>query len=142
MFPILTSRNRMMNTFTIVNITLTCKRYRSSCQEVFLKKLFLLRNFATFTGKHLCQNLFFNKVAGPRPATLFKKTLWHRCFPVNFPKFLKTPFIQSNSRRLLLEIVRGISLCFSIPKRPYFSLQFGQERNMGTHLKEEVTNLF
>ena len=22
-----------------------------------------------------------------RPATLFKKGLWHRCFPVNFPKF-------------------------------------------------------
>ena len=27
----------------------------------------VLRNFAKFTGKHLCQSLFFNKVAG-RPA--------------------------------------------------------------------------
>ena len=24
-----------------------------------------------------------------RPATLFKKRLWHRCFPVNFAKFLR-----------------------------------------------------
>ena len=24
----------------------------------------VLRNFAEFTGKHLCQSLFFNKVAG------------------------------------------------------------------------------
>ena len=24
----------------------------------------VLRNFAKFTGKHLCQSLFFNKVAG------------------------------------------------------------------------------
>ena len=24
----------------------------------------ILRNFAKFTGKHLCQSLFFNKVAG------------------------------------------------------------------------------
>ena len=37
--------------------------------DVFLKKVkvFLeisLRNFAKFTGKHLCQSLFFNKVAG------------------------------------------------------------------------------
>ena len=24
----------------------------------------VLRNFEKFTGKHLCQNLFFNKVAG------------------------------------------------------------------------------
>ena len=27
----------------------------------------VLRNFAKFTGKHLCQSLFFNKVAGLRP---------------------------------------------------------------------------
>ena len=26
------------------------------------------------------------------PATLLKKRLWHRCFPVNFTKFLRTPF--------------------------------------------------
>ena len=25
----------------------------------------VIRNFAKFTGKHLCQSLFFNKVAGP-----------------------------------------------------------------------------
>ena len=50
------------------------------------------RNFAKFTGKPLCQSLFFNRVAGMRPATLFKKRLWHKCFPVNFPKFLRTLF--------------------------------------------------
>ena len=47
------------------------------------------RNFAKFTGKHLCENLFLNKVAGLRPATLLKKRLWHRCFPINFAKFLE-----------------------------------------------------
>ena len=31
--------------------------------EVFCKKS-CLRNFAKFTGKHMCQSLFFNKVAG------------------------------------------------------------------------------
>ena len=45
---------------------------RSSGQEVFRKKS-VLRNFAKFTGKHLCQNLFFNKVVGLRPAALLKK---------------------------------------------------------------------
>ena len=34
--------------------------YRSSRPEVFCKKC-ALRNFAKFTGKHLCQSLFFNK---------------------------------------------------------------------------------
>ena len=33
----------------------------------------ILRNFEKFTGKHLRQRLFFNKVAGP--ATLLKKRL-------------------------------------------------------------------
>ena len=52
----------------------------------------VLRNFAKFTGKHLCQVLFYNKVTGLGPATLLKKRLWHRCFPMNFAKFLRTPF--------------------------------------------------
>ena len=37
-----------------------------------------------------------------RSTTLLKKSLWHRCFPVNFEKFLRTPFLQSTSGRLLL----------------------------------------
>ena len=35
-------------------------------------KIDFLKNFAKFTGKHLPQIVFFNKVAGPRPATLLK----------------------------------------------------------------------
>ena len=54
-----------------------------------------LTNYLTkFTGKHLCQSLFFNKVAGSRHATLLKKGLWHRCFPVNFEKFSRIFFIE------------------------------------------------
>ena len=62
----------------------------------------LCKNFAKFTEKHLWQRLFFNKVAGLRPATLLKKSFWHMCFSMNFPKFLRTPFLQSTSGRLLL----------------------------------------
>ena len=53
-----------------------------------------LRNFTKFTGKRLCH----------RPASLLKKRLWHKCFPVNFAKFLKTRFLQNISGRLLLYI--------------------------------------
>ena len=45
---------------------------RSSYPEVFCKKVVLI-NFTKFTRKHLCQGLFYNKVAGLSPATLFKK---------------------------------------------------------------------
>ena len=43
----------------------------------------------------------FNKTPGSRPATLLKKRLQHRCFPVNYPKFLRTPFLQNTSGRLV-----------------------------------------
>ena len=42
------------------------------------------------------------------PATLLKKRLRHRCFPVNFAKFLRTPFSQNTSGRLLLKLYRCI----------------------------------
>ena len=45
----------------------------------------------------------FNKVAGLTPATFFKKRISRRCFPVNFAKFLRTPFLQNTSRRQLLQ---------------------------------------
>ena len=51
----------------------------TSCLEVFYEKG-VLRNFAKFTGKHLCQSLFFNKVAG----------------------LLRTPFFIEHLRWLLL----------------------------------------
>ena len=74
---------------------------RSSRPDVFCKKD-VLRDFTKSTGKHLCQSLFFNKVAGLRPATLLKKRLWYRCFLVNFVKFLRTLFFSEHLRWLLL----------------------------------------
>ena len=69
---------------------------RSSNQKCSMQKG-ILRNLAKFTGKHLCQSLFFNKVAGLRPETLLKKGLWQRCFPTNYVKFLRTPFLSNTS---------------------------------------------
>ena len=57
----------------------------------------VLKNFVKFTGKHLCQSLLLNKVAGLYPATLLKERLWHRCFRVNFVKFVRTHFLQNTS---------------------------------------------
>ena len=39
------------------------KKDRSSHRRCSVRKL-VLRNFTKFTGKHLCQSLLFNKVAG------------------------------------------------------------------------------
>ena len=69
-------------------------------------KKVIFRNFANFTGKYLCQSLFFNKVAGLMLATLLKKRLWYRSFPLKFAKFLRTLFLQNTS-----------SGCFSISRQ-------------------------
>ena len=74
---------------------------RSSHPEVFCTKG-VLKSFAKFTGTHLCQSLFYNKVADLRPATLLKKRLWHRRFLVDFEKFLRTPFFTEHLQWLLL----------------------------------------
>ena len=55
-------------------------------------KIGVLKNFAKFIRKHLRWCLIFYKFTGFQPATLFKKKLQHRCFPVNFAKFLVKTF--------------------------------------------------
>ena len=111
----------------LYNKTTNVMKARSSHRRCSVKKD-VLRNFAKFTGKHqyqslffykvaglhLCQGLSFNKVAGLRPATLLKKRLWHRCFPVNFAKFLRISFLQNTSGRLLLESRQYICNYFMI----------------------------
>ena len=76
---------------------------RRSRPEVFFKKG-VHRNFAKFTGKHMCQSLLLNKVAGLRHATLLKKRLWRRCFSVNFAKCLRTLFYIEHLWWLILDI--------------------------------------
>ena len=63
--------------------------------EAFCKKG-VLGNFTKFTGKHLCQSLFFKK------ETLSKERLWHRYFHVNFAKFVRIPLLAEHLRWLLL----------------------------------------
>ena len=72
--------------FEKVNIDWLVTHYRSSHHRCLWIKG-ALRNFEKFAGKHLWQSLFFKKVAGNRP-----ERHWHRCFSVNFEKFLRTPF--------------------------------------------------
>ena len=52
--------------------------------------------------QHLQENTcarvsFLIKLQALKPATLFKRRLWHRCFPVNVAKFLRIPFLQNTS---------------------------------------------
>ena len=55
---------------------------------MFLKKC-VLKKFSKFTEKYLCH-------------TSLKKRFLHRCFPVNFSKFLSTPSFIEHLRWLYL----------------------------------------
>ena len=51
--------------------------WRWSVKKVLLK---LSQN----SQENTCTRVFFNKIAGLRPATLLNKRFWQRCLPVNF----------------------------------------------------------
>ena len=54
------------------------------------------------------------------PATLLKKRLWQRCFPVNFEKFLRTSFLYSG--RLLVIVIKSDKI-LSIKKKRKIKIQ-------------------
>ena len=77
--------------------------------------------FGKFTAKHLSQKLFFNKVAGLRPVTLWIGRQWYRCFPMNFAKLLRTPILKNICERLPL--VAGWRTTYKLNRRVcYFYL--------------------
>ena len=91
---------------------------RSSDQSCSVRKD-VFRKFAKSTGKHLSQSLFFYKIVSVRSATFLKKRLWHRCFPVNFVKILRTQFFTEHLQWLLLNIVNGYELSIIFSKNSF-----------------------
>ena len=59
----------------------------------------VLRHFAQFTGKHLCQSFFFNKLAALGPATLLKKETVAQVFPCEFYEISKTTFLEYKKKK-------------------------------------------
>ena len=91
---------------------------RSSHRCSVKKKAFLeiLQN----SQENTCASLFFNEVPGlgPEKETLLKKRLSRRCFPVNFAKFLRTPFFTDHLRTTA-SVVQITGFCQNFLKR-YF----------------------
>ena len=74
---------------------------RKSRPEVFCKKGVLIETSQNSQENTCARDSFLITIL--QTATLLKKSLWHRCFPVNFVKFLRTPFFTEHLRWLLLE---------------------------------------
>ena len=65
----------------------------------------VLKKFTKFTGNHLCQGLFFNKVARLRSATLFKKETQAQVFSRGFCEISKNTYFTEHLWCLLLVYV-------------------------------------
>ena len=74
--------------------------FRSNHRRCSVKKG-VLRNFLENSQESTCARASF-LIKLQAPATLLKKKLWHRCFPVNFAKFQRTSFFTEHHWWLLL----------------------------------------
>ena len=74
-------------------------QYRSSHQGWSIKKS-VLGNFTKITGKHLCQSLFFNKVAGlrlrPKACYFIKKETVAQVFSCKFCEISRNTFFTAH----------------------------------------------
>ena len=77
------------NIFAILKAKLESEAVVQSC---YIKKVFL----------EISQNAHENTCAR---VSFLIKLLWHRCFPVSFAKFLRTPFLTEHLRWLLLLVI-------------------------------------
>ena len=71
-------------------------RFSEAATRVVLQKKVFLEILQNSQENTCARVSFFSKVAG-------LGRLWHRCFPVNFAKFLRTPFLQNTTGRLLID---------------------------------------
>ena len=64
----------------------------------------IIRFVSISVARGICKSecLVFDPLSAAWGLTLFKKRLWCRPFPVNFAKFLRTPFLTEHLRRLFM----------------------------------------
>ena len=84
--------------------------FRSSRSEVFCRKRVSLEIAQSSQGNTCSRVSFLIKL---QACALLKQRLWHRCFPVNFAKFLRTPFLTEYFRWPLLFCILILKKCIS-----------------------------
>ena len=88
----------------VIPSILFSKHTKAVAPKVFCKKVFL--EISQNSQENTCARASFLIKLQAWPETLSKRGLWHRCFHVNFVKFLRTPFLTEHLWWLLLNIER------------------------------------
>ena len=92
--------------------------YRSSHRRSSIEKV-VLKNFAKFTGKHLCQSLFFDKVAGEKKKRTLAQVFYFNEVRLSlFREFSKVDYSSLPNRR---DVTAIIFLIIFHPQLCYFS---------------------
>ena len=73
----------------------------------------VLRNFAQFTGKHLCQSLSFNKIAG-LACNFIKKEILTQVLSCEFCEISKNTFFTEHLRKTASVVTLSASRSFLI----------------------------
>ena len=79
------------------------KKSKSSRSQLFFE-LSRIKNFAIFTGKHLCSGLFLIKLQAFRPATFLKRDS-NTGVSCGYCEIFKNSFFRENLRWLLLTVL-------------------------------------
>ena len=80
-----------------------------------------LRNFAKFTGKHLCRSLFFNKVAGlmPQLSLMESNPVAFYLFIRFYSKFNERDFNNLHGKMFRIQVLKTSITCVSLLWIPY-----------------------
>ena len=76
----------------------------------------MLLEISQNSQENTCIRIFFLIKLQDYACNFIKKEALSQCFPVNFVKFVKTPFLQNTSERLLLTLLMTWEDCFNKPK--------------------------
>ena len=88
--------------FDIFDIHLKEEKIEAVAQRCSVKMMVFLEILQNSQENTCARASFLIKLLA-RPATLLKMRLWHRCFPVNFAKFQRAPFLIEYLQWLLLK---------------------------------------
>ena len=110
-------KNLSLNSWSVIHT------YRQQRSEAVARSCSLKKVFLKIPQNSQESGLFFN-------SNFIKKEIWHRCFPVNFVKFLRTPFLENSSGRLLLNVY----FCKDVPWRKF---QLRNNQNFGNQTQDK-----
>ena len=87
------SQNKTRKATSFKYLRLNCCNKEAVAQRCSVKKVFL--EISQNSQENTCARVSFSIKFQAAPATLLKKRVWYRCFPVNFAKFLINFFYRT-----------------------------------------------